>query len=110
MVKQTTLFISTAPGFYNTTNLKEDALKQKKIKANSLNHEVLRIVSFNTMIEFTAWELYDKIQGSRPITSVRRSISDLVEMNYLEYTGSNRVSGPYKEECKLVRLHAGYKK
>ena len=91
--------------FFNTTGLKGDKLKEKKLKANSLAKEVLHLFAFSPQVELTAWHVYDKIQGSRPITSVRRAISDLVKSRFLVYTGNKIPAGPYNDECKTVKLN-----
>lgn len=92
------------PTFYNTTGQNPEVVKEKKLKAKSLANEVLAIFSFNPQVELTAWDVYDKIQGKNPITSVRRAISDLVEMNYLQYVGK-KVSGPWNQDNSIVKIH-----
>ena len=89
---------------YNTTGLTGSKLEVKRQKAKGLAHEILCMFAFNPQVELTAWQVYDKIQGNRPITSVRRAISDLVESGFLSYSGK-KVDGPYNEECKTVKLN-----
>lgn len=96
------------PSYYNTVGLVGEKLKERKLRANSLANEVLHIFAYNPQVSYTAWEVYDKIQGNRPVTSVRRAISDLVEGDFLEYTGNVKVSGPYNEDCKLVKLNPNH--
>jgi hypothetical protein len=97
MVKQTTLFTSSAPGFYNTTNLKDDELKEKKEKVVGQNGEILHYFAMNPHQKFTPWDIYEKMKGKAPITSVRRGITTLEIKGYLQKTNDKVRCGPWKD-------------
>lgn len=84
MVKQADLFTNTAPGFYNTTNLKNPELKEKKAKAVGQSGEILH---------------NERLQGKFPITSVRARITTLEQDGYLLKSDKTVIAGPYKTAC-----------
>lgn len=95
MTKQGTLFDNKAPRFYNTTNLKGEELKQKKQRVVGQNGEILHIFAMHPHQKFSPWNVYDKLQGKFPITSVRRGINNLTESGYLLKSDKTVIAGPY---------------
>jgi hypothetical protein len=95
MVKQADLFTNTAPGFYNTTNLKNPELKEKKAKAVGQSGEILHIFAMQPHVKFSPWDVYDRLHGKFPITSVRARITTLEQDGYLLKSDTTVIAGPY---------------
>jgi hypothetical protein len=95
MVKQADLFTNTAPGYYNTTNLKNPELKEKKAKAVGQSGEILHIFAMQPHVAFSPWDVYDRLHGKFPITSVRARITTLEQDGYLLKSDTTVIAGPY---------------
>jgi hypothetical protein len=85
--------------YYNTTNLAGGALKKAKNKTLTQKERVLSIFQFRKLADLKiglnrgllspsqCWKIYQLEYGRTPITSIRRSITDLTNDGYLEKTG-----------------------
>jgi len=98
--------------FHNTVVLYGDALKQAQQKCIGQNWEVLQVFNEAPDQSFTAWQMYDNIHMKARhgqcepmlITSVRRAITRLTKMGYLEkqFTVQERHKAPnYLFQLKL---------
>ncbi len=73
--------------YYNTTHESGQTLVEAKVKANTQNELIMDF--FKGGAKFTPWGVYSqllslgRISNSVPITSIRRSISDLCSQGYL---------------------------
>jgi hypothetical protein len=92
--------------YYNTTNMSGDDLKEHKFRAKGLNRRVLNFFKAHSYENFTAWEVHKAIGiNSAPITSIRRSMTDLTDMGYLVKLDGNegrhfvQRPGQWKEKC-----------
>ena len=73
-------------------------------KAKTQSEMIMRFLSSQPMVEYGASQLLRlAFNGSIPITSVRRSISDLVKENKLFYTGGVR-KGLFGRNENLVKF------
>lgn len=82
--------------YYNTTNLTGPALKEAVQRAKSQD-EAIRLVFVNTRIAYSPsriMEIMQKAGYNWPITSVRRSITNLTKAGHLVQTGE-QVKGMY---------------
>ena len=90
--------------YYNTTHEKGEQLSIFKSKTKKQDDQILEFFKDNPMVEFGASQVWKALFfTSAPITSVRRSITNLVQENKLEYTGRQR-KGIYGRNEKLIRL------
>ena len=77
--------------YYNTTNESGQQLKTFETKAKTQNEKIMEFLSDQKSIEYGASQLLRLVfNGTIPITSVRRSITNLVAENRLRYTGDTR--------------------
>ena len=73
--------------YYNTTNESGQTLAESKAKAKSQNELIIDF--FKGGAKFTPWVVYNqlialgRINRKTPITSIRRSITDLCKSGYL---------------------------
>lgn len=67
--------------YYNTTNEKDEALKQAKLKAGTQGDRVLSIFSdFRRLSASQCWLIYQRrYKSNTPLTSIRRAISNLAD-------------------------------
>ena len=87
--------------FYNTIDLPESELKVRQLKAGSQNAKILRWFREFPNESFTPFDILKYCFDGRgywksPITSIRRGISDLTKLGYLEKTKEKR-AGEYGE-------------
>lgn len=85
--------------FHNTLDLPESELKARQFKAGSQNEKILEFFKWNPGKLYTPFEIqnYACILGNgylTPITSIRRAITDLTKLGYLEKTKEKR-AGEY---------------
>lgn len=83
--------------FYNTTHEKGDALELFKGKAKSQDKRVLQIFKaigpMATISPSGVFSIYGALYPEAPITSIRRSITNLTKAGLLEKTAEKRI-GP----------------
>jgi hypothetical protein len=91
--------------YFNTTNLKNEALKERQIKAGTQNALILSFFRDGKDYSYTPDEVHQyftqRLYGDRknwPITSVRRAITTLTDLGYLRQTGIMR-KGSYGSLC-----------
>jgi hypothetical protein len=98
-----TAYNGTKPAYHNTLNLFGSELKKRVLKAEGCTAKVLELYANSPNITITPWEAFQKLSSKWPITSIRRSISDLTDLNHLEKTNEKRI-GPYDEPNYAWRL------
>lgn len=77
--------------FYNTTHLHGKELLHATNKANSQKEKVFAFFKLNPDKEFTPADVHQAIfDEATPITSTRRSITDLTKMGFLKQTSTKR--------------------
>jgi hypothetical protein len=90
--------------YYNTTKEKGEQLTIFKKRAKKQDDKILEFFQDNPMVEFGASQVWNALfYNSVPITSVRRSVTNLVQDNKLEYTGRKR-KGVFGRNESLIRL------
>ena len=90
--------------YYNTTQEQGKQLKIFQSKTKSQDEKILEFFKDNPMVEFGASQVWNALFfNSAPITSVRRSITNLIEEGKLEYTGRKR-KGIFGRNESLIRL------
>ena len=90
--------------YYNSTKEQGEQLAIFKKQAKKQDDKVLDFFKENPRVEFGASQVWNALFfNSSPITSVRRSITDLVQENKLEYTGRKR-KGMFGRNESLIRL------
>jgi len=94
--------------FHNTLNLPESELKARQFKAGSQNAKILEFFKWNPGKLYTPFEIqnYACFSGNgylTPITSIRRAMTDLTKLGYLEKTKEKR-AGEYGELNYCWRL------
>jgi hypothetical protein len=90
--------------YYNTTNESGEQLEVFKKKAQTQSDKILEFFKDQPAVEYGASSIHLALFGhDTPITSVRRSITDLVKDGKLEYSGRLRM-GNYKRNEKLIKL------
>ena len=76
--------------YYNTTNLAGTKLKKEELKALSQNTQVLHIFKLNEDKALNPFDIQDALKDdykfNYPITSIRRSITNLTELGLLVKT------------------------
>tara|TARA_R110000765_G_scaffold409589_2_gene507937 strand:+ start:1342 stop:1629 length:288 start_codon:yes stop_codon:yes gene_type:complete len=71
--------------YHNTTNLSGGELKDSIKKAQTQNEAVMEIFKMNTsMSPSQVWKCYGAVKA--PLTSIRRSITNLTKEGYLKKT------------------------
>jgi len=89
---------------YNTTNESEEQLGIFHSKTKTQDILILEFFQDQPLVEYGASRVHLALFGnSTPITSVRRSITDLISDDKLEYSGRKR-AGNYGRNEKLIRL------
>jgi len=80
--------------FYNTTNQSGEELKSSWIETAKQDEIVLLLFARNQDMTFTPFDIQNILKNDYdkdyPITSVRRSISNLTEIEALEKTSTKR--------------------
>ena len=90
--------------YYNTTNESGEQLGIFHEKAKTQDILILEFFQDQPAVEYGASQVLRAVFSDRvPLTSVRRSISNLVAENKLEYSGRMR-KGNYNRNEKLIRL------
>lgn len=81
--------------FHNTIDLPESELKARQLKAGSQNARVLEFFRLNPDNSYTPGEIktFCCFYNS-PLTSIRRAMTDLTKLGYLEKTKEKR-AGEY---------------
>lgn len=79
--------------FHNTTHLLPSEVVKKEVKASKQSDLILKIFQMHPTKDFTPFEVSMLIGQQWPITSVRRSITDLTKMGELEKTNNRRMGG-----------------
>ncbi len=90
--------------YYNTTNLKGDALKESHAKAESQEALILAFFREHPDKMFIPDEVYSIFDPTKtPITSIRRSITDLTTDGHLTKTNLQKI-GKYGKYAYCWRL------
>ena len=94
--------------FHNTIDLPESELKARQLKAGSQNETILSFFQSNPSGSFTPFEIIKYCFDGRgywkaPITSIRRAMTDLTKLGYLEKTKEKR-AGEYGTDNFTWRL------
>lgn len=90
---------TTIDRFHNSTDLQGDELQQRQLKAGTQNRKVLDFFKTRSYENYTPFEVWKSLGiNNQPITSIRRAISDLTDMDYLVKTNVKR-PGQYGEQC-----------
>lgn len=77
--------------YHNTTKLEGSELKQREVKTKTQNWLILEYFRSHSYETFTPSELFKRMDlPGVPLTSIRRGISDLTEMDYLIKTDVKR--------------------
>lgn len=93
-----------AMGYYNTTSESAQQLEVFKKKTETQTHKILEFFKDQPAVEYGASRVHLALFGNNtPITSTRRSISNLVKDEKLEYSGRMRI-GNYGRNEKLIKL------
>ena len=83
--------VTDCNNFYNTIGLTKEQLTQQRVKTGTQNHKILEWFREHPGREFTpsqVWRWMDL--PNVPLTSIRRAITDLTFMGYLERTETMR--------------------
>lgn len=99
----------TELSFHNTTNLKDEELKEAEIKCSKQEREILEYYNGFNAYDWSelgvppsmVWRnVFGGKEGKTLLTSVRRAITNLTKKGYLRKTDI-KVKGPYgaKEHC-----------
>jgi len=70
--------------FYNTVRLSGQELKQAKRKAGGQNEIILKVFQDHPQTSFTPWSMHLHLGQQFLIGSVRRAMTTLTAMGYLE--------------------------
>ena len=93
--------------YFNTTNIQGEELRQCQIKAGTQNAVILAFFRANPGKSFTPFEVKYGLKwhlNFPPITSIRRAISTLTELDYLIMTDELR-AGEYGAVNHCWRLN-----
>ncbi len=93
------------PSYFNTTNLQGGDLVERQEKVRGQNLEILSMFANNPQVEMTPWDIYEKLGGKAPITSVRRAITTLESKGYLLKSDGTKRCGPYKDFSHSWQFH-----
>ena len=92
--------------YYNTTGESGVQLEIFKKKAKTQSEMIMKFLSSQPLVEYGASQLLKLVfKNSVPITSVRRSITNLVNDNKLIYTGGTR-EGLFGRNENLIKFKA----
>ena len=100
-------------GFFNTTNESGQHLKEYRSQAKEQDERVLQIFRGSGKAAILppsfVSSLYDRLYQQTPITSIRRSITNLTKAGKLEKTNQKRI-GPYArpEYCWQIARGGSY--
>lgn len=73
--------------YFNTNRLEGEKLQQAKIKAGTQNAEILELFQAEPDRAMTPFQVQWELQWHRvPITSIRRAMTTLTKLGYLEKT------------------------
>jgi len=93
--------------YFPTTDLTEQEVRQRKLRAGFQNAEILKIFQSHPDQSFTPFEIKNIwfARGYRPVphTSIRRAITSLTDLKYLVKTREMR-KGEYGENNHTWRL------
>ena len=90
--------------YYNTTNESGEQLQAFKKKTKTQSDKILEFFREQPAVEYGASRVHLALFGNNtPMTSTRRSISNLVKDEKLEYSGRMR-KGNYGRNEKLIKL------
>ena len=90
--------------YYNTTNESAQQLEVFKKKTKTQTDKILEFFREQPAVEYGASRVHLALFGNNtPMTSTRRSISNLVKDEKLEYSGRMRL-GNYGRNEKLIKL------
>lgn len=90
--------------FHNTLDLPESELKVRQLKAGSQNQKILEFFKRNPGLLYTPFDIQRLcFFPHTPITSIRRAMTDLTKLGYLEKTKEKR-AGEYGELNYCWRL------
>lgn len=95
--------------FHNTLDLPESELKARQLKSGSQNSIVYAYFYSHPYLAYTPVEVWKflinrgLISSRTPVTSIRRSMTDLTKLGYLEKTKEKR-AGEYGELNYCWRL------
>lgn len=81
--------------FYNTTNQTQPELSLSWNKTEKQKEIVKKIFNSNLkgLTAFEAWKIYQSHGFDCPLTSIRRSVTDLMNEGYLIMTEDKRTGG-----------------
>ena len=65
--------------YYNTTQETGEALAKKRVKAKTQTEKVLEFFELFPEDSYTPFQVHNIMQSKSPVTSTRRSISDLTK-------------------------------
>lgn len=91
MNNQPGLFDKPQPSFHNSIDLKGKELIKAESKAKTQEEIILKLFTDNPHVDFTASDVHLRLGQQMLLTSIRRSISNLVESNHLEKTENKRL-------------------
>ena len=90
--------------YYNTTNESAEQLEMFESKAKTQSEIIMKFLSSKPSADYGASQLLSIVfKDTIPITSVRRSISNLVKENKLIYTGGTR-EGMFGRNENLIKF------
>lgn len=80
--------------YYNTTNQSGEALVSSKKKATSQEVKILQLFTRNPRVAFSPSQVWATFGNAAPLTSIRRSITNLTKQGLIEKT-SHKTEGLY---------------
>jgi hypothetical protein len=90
--------------YYNTTNESTEQLEMFESKAKTQSEIIMEFLATQPSIEYGSSQLLRLVfKDTIPITSVRRSISNLVRQNKLIYSGGTR-QGLFGRNENLIKI------
>lgn len=89
--------------YYNTNNLKEKKLIESLVKAKAQKQKVKIIM--NCYGKMTASEVYEFFPKNTPITSIRRSLSDLQKEDKFLVITDEMKDGPFGSPEHYYKVH-----
>jgi hypothetical protein len=91
--------------YFNTTNLSGQDLKSKWGKVVGQNGEILEVFANHPHVKYSPWAIFYILNEKAPITSIRRGITTLEALGYLQKTTSRVRCGPYEDFSFEWQLH-----
>lgn len=89
--------------YFNTTSLQSRELKTEKKEKHTQTEEILNIFRAYPKKEFTPFDILNLLNTNAPITSIRRAITDLTTLNYLEKCNTQKL-GDYGKKNYLWKV------